>query len=310
MLPEMFLNEISLTTAPDIATGHAWASQLVLTMRAATSAGVQRALHVPVDFYSTSLVQDYTWRQWQYDTRVLQDLRHYLLSLATKVPYLQGSSFEQNSSKDIDCFCSGLPALGLRAAYVADGLALSVQSGPLWDSNALSCQIDELVEDAIDSRTETIRHASTTKHVQTHADWILTRNSMSVSNGSELGRQVGNFFPALAFCADVEKQLETLPHGALASTVRGLFRLNEYCVTWQSGPFNSKSIAATVSPESPSTMNKYSGERTFLCPDGQQRSFSWHLKAGHWRIYFDHSIGPGKMYIGYVGAHLRTAKHG
>ena len=92
----------------------------------------------------------------------------------------------------------------------------------------------------------------------------------------------------------------------LPSIVRGLFNLNAFCITWQNGAFDPGEIQCAVSPESGPTLQRYSEERTFMCPDGQQRVFSWHAKVGSWRLYFDPAPGPGHLFVGYAGKHLRT----
>ena len=44
---------------------------------------------------------------------------------------------------------------------------------------------------------------------------------------------------------------------------------------------------------------------------GNEITFTWHgrMTPGAWRIYFDPSITPGMMYIGYIGQKLPTVKY-
>jgi len=45
-----------------------------------------------------------------------------------------------------------------------------------------------------------------------------------------------------------------------------------------------------ASGESQPTLNMYSDERTFRCPDGAYRLFEWHLKRGDTRVHFIDSL--------------------
>ena len=309
MLLEMFVNELSLTpSAVDVPTGQNRARQFVFTMREATARGVQRTLRVPENFFAISIGPNYYWQNWVKDNRVELEVRQFFLSIATKFPFLVDEPDIEAVWRDIDCFWQNQFALGLKAAYLADGLALSMASRQEWDSHLIECDIHEILSEDVDCRSEVIHHASSTHHIDPQVTWIEQRIQASVTNGMELWRRLGDFFPLLTFCSVVEEQLAGLSVKALPSIVRGLFKLNAFCVAWQNGGFNPDEIQCVVSPESAPTLQRYSVERTFMCPDGQQRVFNWHTKVGSWRIYFDPAPGPGRLFVGYVGRHLQTVR--
>jgi hypothetical protein len=308
MLLEMFVNELSLTPARDVATAHVWAKGFVETMRAAASRGVYRGIYVPEDFSGKPLATGYYWRDWLADRRVDVELRRYYRSLTTKSPFLRDQPALEKVFAGIDCFVGSAAALGVRAAYVADGLAVSLLSDATWDRPLLACEIHEIVDEDIISRCESVHHASTSDHVLAQSEWIHGRIQSTVLTGQELWRRVDELFPRLEFCVVVEDQMVRLPSLSLASVVRGLFRLNAFCLSWQSGTFDPHAIECTVSPEKESTLQQFGNERTFMCPDGEYRVFSWHVKLGQWRIYFAPCVGTGRLLIGYVGDHLRTVK--
>ena len=309
MLLEMFVNELSLIpAAPDLATGQGRARQFVLTMTAATRRGVRRALHLPEDFFAQAIGPDYYWKNWLADSRVERELRQFFRSLATKAPFLRDDRDTEAVWADIDCLCDGKAALGLKAAYVADGLALSLSSGPEWDRHLIDCEVHEIVDDDVSCRSESVPHASSPGHVENHTDWFQKRIQTTVADGRELWRHSSDFFPCLLCCSAVEDQMANLPANSLASIVRGLSCLNVFCADWQSGAFQPDDIGCSVSPEKGTTLAMYGAERTFSCPDGEARVFSWHAKVGQWRIYFDPAPGPGRLFVSYVGKHLPTAK--
>jgi hypothetical protein len=304
----MFVNELSLVAASDVATAQATAQQYVLTIMAAVRRGLPRNLRIPEDFYARQLAPAYFWRNFLADKRVDVDVRRYFRSLTTRSPFLRDLPEMDTAFAGMDCYCSSQTALGLKAAYVADGLALSMATQEAWDRASIVCEIHEIVDEEISCRAETVHHASSTQHVELHSDWIRTRMQMVVASGKQLWQRRGEFFPKLDWCAAVEDQMARLPVASLSSIVRGLFRLNAYCLLRREGGFDSASIECAVSEESPSTLSKYGKEREFLCPNGKRLVFSWHAKVGRWRIHFDPDVGPGKLLIGYVGKHLRTTK--
>ena len=310
MLLQMFVNELSLTPlANDVATAQSRVRGYVLTMRAATAKGVQRMLHLPEDFYANPIAEGYYWQSWMGDKRVERELRQFFGSLATKIPFLQDDPAAGDASTEIDCIWNEHRGLGFKAAYVTDGLAVSMLSADAWDSDSINCEIQEITENDITSRNEPIHHASSESHIDAQTNWIQQRIQSAVANGTELWNRAQGFFPSLACCPAVEGQMKGLPAQSLASITRGLFRLNSFCLDWQAGPFDPRRIDCEVSPDSQMTLEQYGPERTFLCPDGSHRTFSWHAKVGQWRIYFDYTAGPGRLLIGYVGSHLRTVRY-
>jgi hypothetical protein len=170
------------------------------------------------------------------------ELRRFYRSLATKSPFLRDQPLLQIAFAEIDCFVGAAEALGVKAAYVADGLAVSIPSGPAWEHPSLACEVQEVGGDDIVRRNENVRHASTAEHVKTHTEWIRHRLQSTVQSGEELWGRVSEFFPRLDFCAAVEEQMTRLPSLSLPSVVRGLFRLNAFCLSWHSGPFVADAI--------------------------------------------------------------------
>jgi hypothetical protein len=309
MLLEMFFNELSVTPlAADVESGQMRVEQFVRTMIVIASRGVRPMLRIPEDFFVKPIAPGYDWYKWLNDNRVDRQLRQYLRSLGTEMPFLRDQGELEAEWAGIDCFCRNQKALGLKAAYVADGLAVSLLSRQEWDNPFIDCEIQEITGEDIECRLESIHHASNVQHADTHRDWIFYRIRNAVKNGKELWRYVTDFFPALDNCSVVEEQMVNLPANSLPSIMRGLFHLNDYCRVWRSGAFDPNAVACNVSLESEQTLQMFSAERTFLCPDGKKRVFSWHAKVGQWRIYFDPAQGPGNLLIGYVGKHLRTAR--
>lgn len=284
----MFFNELSLTPmAPDIADGRKRVMEFILTMKAAASRGIQGVLRLPNSFYSQSIAPNYSWHNCLNDAEIELEARRYLKSLATKASFINDVPYLHELLPAMDCFWNGQSSLGLKAAHIADGLALSFRSSNKWDVHSVECNIHELEEDGeILPRHVIVRHASSSTHLDAHAKWIQLRNQQEVGDGKDLWQLREIFFPSLVWCAAAEHQMKEIPANSLTSIIRGLTQLNAYCVTWQSGAFNPESIGCDISPESESTLQMYGAERTFLCPNGQMRTFNWKAKVGRSRIYF------------------------
>jgi hypothetical protein len=235
MFPEMFVNELSLVPAPDVVTAQARAQEFIRTIVAAVGRGLPRNLRIPEDFYAHQLAPAYDWRDFLNDKRVELEFRRYFRSLTTRVPFFRDVPEMDAAYLQMDCYWSSQKALGLKAAYVADGIALSMATHQGWDRASIDCEIQEIIDEDVSFRNEAVRHASTTQHVESHTDWIHSRMQTVVVTGRQLWEHVGDFFPMLDWCPVVEDQMEQLPAVSLASIVRGLFRLNVFCLLWRQG---------------------------------------------------------------------------
>ncbi|MEH2055495.1 MAG: hypothetical protein V7K97_04835 [Nostoc sp.] len=160
-----------------------------------------------------------------------------------------------------------------------------------------------------------IIHASRSSHVQEHASLIQQHQEriyQNVSDGLEVWNRREELFPNLEFCDAVRRQLEDIRTGQLElqSVVSILFELHKCSKNWENGYLNLDGYPIEESGESKPTLDKYFKERTFRCPDGEERLFERHVKLRfcNWRIHF-FPVKPGQVIIGYVGRHLPTVKY-
>ncbi|MBF0183354.1 MAG: hypothetical protein HQM06_03050 [Magnetococcales bacterium] len=232
------------------------------------------------------------------------------MMLSTKSPFLAGLSDQQEQADNCDFFFGGNQAEGLGAAYLTGNLAISWPSDPLWDSPCLTLTIHALQADGqIHDFKENIPHASQPTHInQDHRPWIEDLKKKSVNTADDLWQNMTAYYPSLHCCDAVREQVKKLPKESLNSIMRGLHCLETYCQHWQTGSFNQNELGCDSTTESEPTKQQYGNQRTFTCPDGSSRLFSYHAKTGKWRIHYDPAPGPGKLYIGYIGRHLRTVR--
>lgn len=116
-----------------------------------------------------------------------------------------------------------------------------------------------------------------------------------------------NYFPNLIFCDAVENQIQTIGTKLLEVSIQKLLTLDDYIQKLSVNYFDTSNLPFNASEESESTLNKYSKERTFRCPDGVDRVFSWHIKF-FGRIHFYPIPNSKQCWIGYIGTHLPTTK--
>jgi hypothetical protein len=312
---EMVLNELSLRTpAADIPTAQQLMSELIGTVRQATTSGVKRVLRTSDEINTIELAPSYPVARWRNDPTVNREERSFFRTLTSKAPFWTDVAEEIKDNFDLSqVWHQGEEARGLGFAVVIDALAVSLISEARWDCSRLELEVRRFDEneDLIDEQLEII-HASRSNHVQEHSDWINNHIRSRIVNGLELWNRKEELFPSLIFCEAVSEQLHSLgaENPILQLVKNRLSELEDYCKGWTDEAFEPKSLR-NVSPESQVTLQnpKYSKERTFLCPDGKDRVFSWHAKLSFgWRIYFFPNE-QRKMIIGYVGCHLRTVKY-
>jgi len=212
---------------------------------------------------------------------------------------------EEMERQDVEYLCAGDAAKGLFVAYSIDGLALSVRSSERWDISLIDLDKNWLEGETVNSRVLKIPHCCRPAQLDGHVEWLQQRDQILPEDGSELWVERSSFFPSLDFCESVEWQLTSL--GAndprFKSILRGLIDLERYCGFWKSGGFDIHQLS-NASGESESTLSRYGDERTFRCPDGEDRLFEWHLKRGEMRIHFFDFPVERRILVGYAGSHL------
>ena len=213
-----------------------------------------------------------------------------------------------------DFFYQDRRSYGFGIAYLLQSLSISLPSSEDWEVHMIDIQTQWLdnIEDLVSQGVQ-IPHASNSFHIDELAGWIENRLKAGVQNGEDLWNRREELFSNLIFCNHVAKQIFPLQPGdpLFRQVVKRLFELQTYCSAWNEGAFTPDQLPFKATVESESTMQQYSKERTFSCHGENEITFTWHgrMTPGAWRIYFDPTIGPGMMQIGYIGPKLSTDKH-
>jgi hypothetical protein len=224
------------------------------------------------------------------------------------IDYAECVAAYQNEPEEVEYKHAGQLAKGLSVAYIIDGLALSFWSYEKWNTTSLGLEKSWIANDDVETSSLSVPHACRTSHLEAHAEWLQHKEPPPPSNGQQLWDQRAVLFPSLDFCDSVEDQLTSLGgnHPRFKAVLRGLSDLQKYCNNWSTPNFDIHGLA-NASGESQPTLQLYSEERTFFCPDGEHRLFEWHLKRGDTRIHFFDFPASKRILVGYAGNHLRIS---
>jgi hypothetical protein len=268
----------------------------------------KKLLVAPPGFPQLQIAAGYSVGRWLSDRRWGdQDGRVRIKTLIDKCDYYQDCvPSEELEFHEVEYRCAGELARGLFVAFSLDGLAVSLSSDNRWDSAAIELEKYWLDGGDVQSRIVSVLHACRTDHLDEHREWLRRREPPPPTNGAELWDRKDWLFPKLDFCESAEEQIKGLKcdDHRFRAVARGLCDLQNYCATWDSPNFDIHQLN-NASGESESTLQMYSGERTFQCPDGAYRLFNWHLKRGDMRIHFFDLPESKRILVGYVGGHLR-----
>ncbi len=309
---DIVFNELSSTPiAPDIDSAHLRISDFVYVLRRAISFGANRVLRTNAEFHSMVLAPGYSFAQWRSDKRTDRDQFRFILGLATKAPFLEdlaNPATEQRLS-GMEFRCNETLAQGLGIGYLLDALTVSFASSDEWNRDEIQLQYDEIDEAGeLTSNVGLVKHACRLSHVEFSRNWLRQQVQTQLIDGHDLWQHRNNLFPALIFCDNVAEQVQQLGKNdpRFHSVRKRLFELNDY--DWSLGKFDPDLMPSKTTPESQATLKIYSAQRTFQCPDGIPRIFSYHgrFTPGAGRIHFYPLPASKQIIIGYIGDKLQT----
>lgn len=238
------------------------------------------------------------------------DFKRLFQLLVTKGPYIETAFAEElsglNCWLEVDSSRENVAYTSIGAALVTEGILTSLENAPCFDVESLSLNYiggnNEIIKSNVPNFFDIKRARLFMKEFikDKVVDWRCFWEQRHV------------LFPELIFCEEVKVQLQSIRFTSADSIFRHLKCMNDYIADVRSDKVkipNYTKMGVEASTESDITLLHFSNERTFICPDGNKRVFTWHskLKGVNLRIHF---YPPSKdnqhFIIGYIGRHRST----
>lgn len=313
MYKPLFLNELSFSNGvgKDKYDCKKLISQLITLI--AKLSGEQGAAvnHIP-DIWVYKLVNDYTLSSWLSDRDTNPTERAYLRSF-----FDRGKKLSTSDNNEIECTLDGNQAIGLLHAYIENGLVLSALSDEKWQSSKVKACFSELEISSgnLKEYNHLLPHIAKNEHIDELKDIIFPQAHKSIKNAQDLLVYIDSLDQNIVFCSSAISQIKSLNDlKTIKDLAQKLDGINKYVERLDSTKFNINDINEDyfyIRPDTTNTLGMYGTERTFSLPDGRNILFKWHFNlapGSSLRGYIHWCSSSKKIYIGYIGKHLRTKK--
>jgi hypothetical protein len=218
----------------------------------------------------------------------------------------------------------GEDVVGFGYGFINDLGVVSYSTNKVWVEQKYTITKDYLPDDNADVITDvvTVNHCilmqEKDKSELTHSTWLRKSYDEkqegildALETFDEFWEKKSQLFQWLDFGNEVNYQIRSyasVTDQNFKKAIRYLQSLNHHLSSVNRGNETFDNLPGDISNESEATMDKYGEERTFTCSDGQPRRFSLHAKLGDVRIYLMPRKDEKRMYVGYIGKHLKTKK--
>ena len=301
----MFLNEKSCTSTEDQEVAHQAMLAFVGVCRAVRGIyrGTTLVSEVPLD--GLEIAPGYYLGEWRNRPDAHDAVSFLRRTLMSKAPI---SSVLPTAPENqfVEYRHEGTPVLGLAAAHLMDGLAVSLPTAPCWDDPWVRAEYEGVgEEEGYHSGVADVRHASRVEHVTVHEKWIRTAGTATATTAAELWETRATLYPRLQFLPRVEKDLLHLDHKWFLPVRSLLCRLEDSVATWDpaESPFPVWQTPH-ITPE---------GEQgklhcQFKDLDGSTGTFDLHgrMTPGKGRLHFRLIPEQKTLRVAYIGPKLTT----
>jgi hypothetical protein len=298
----LFLNELSCGTSQTVARVDEVMEIFVDLLRSVRQRRSEAVLVAAVKLNQLELAPGYFVEQWIAARSRNLELWRIIRSMRSRAPY--SDVLPLGAGEGVDIRWNGLEARGLCAAYLMDGLLVSMLVDSVWDTPQVHGTGTEIIETGdgeadFDEYPIDVRHAAKLEHVEVHDDWLRQAGIAAFRNGSEIWASRQDLYPNLQFLPDVEDQLRGLRQDWVIPVADRLSTLEEAIAEWDPRINREPSWRTEVTPEGE--------QRKRLCwftdLDGARRLFDLHarFRPHQGRIHLRLIPEDRKARIAYVG---------
>lgn len=305
---DVFFNELSIKESEHSTIAKSWMLNLMNLYKRTCTSGFH-SFRISQQALQQKLATGYTLHNWMFDGSVDETARKLFLTEISNHPFIDKIIEQESADKRrlYEFKYNGKEAKGLGGACLFGSLAISLDNDDEWDKISVRVNIESLSFEAeeVISEEKEVKHGSKLKHVEDLSNWILSKKKTSITEGIVLWEKRKELFPHLIFCQTTKSQIICLKESnpEFIQIKHILFALDDYCADWTDGRFTPESFSHKPVPESDTRETGLRAKLTIVCPDGQQRFFSWHFKftPGPGRIHFVFDGSNKTCYVGHIG---------
>ncbi len=321
-MPDLILNELSFQDPDNPVSGYPCRDrrharilmqQFIRTLiETKRFPNIRRELQTQHGSLEYPLAEGYSVSQWRNDEEVNRDERNFL-RLRTAIAFSLEDALRPSALLEVRL--GERTGYGLSAAWLLDGICLSLGSHNTWDRSQLAVEVISFSNDDIRTEPETLRHVSHPDHLRDHEDWLQHAQKLSIRSGADLVAQAPAMYPNVELGIDARREIAALSGGErhFAWVIECLESANREILAWTNGPFPHKNLPGPATGESESvrrspTLMKI---RVFPSPTGEPLQFEHHMKdkRNNKRMYYRADTERKVMVIGILCDHLETAKY-
>ncbi|PTQ93951.1 hypothetical protein C8P68_1078 [Mucilaginibacter yixingensis] len=314
------LNELSLSTQGNRREAE---NSLETFIAAATNAGshgfTQLRLHEGAiqTLYQIPLAENFNIDHWLKDGNVNSDYKDKFRLLLSSFPLFGDEELEAATELNNSEFKHQLDtdesiAYGLGAAYLFDTLAISLITHNCWKKSFIDLSHYYITASGNDQTTSVkVKHFYDEKSFDEHLDWWKEQQVDSLNKANELWDKRDELFKNLIFSPEVQVSLKRIGFSKFFyQIIDRLKALDSFAANWKQGAFETKEVNETtnlrISTESDLTLRSYGTLRKFTVEGKGKKVFDHHIKTGELRFHFYPDNSNHKIYVGYIGPHLKT----
>ena len=140
----------------------------------------------------------------------------------------------------VEMSVGGLPAHGILAAWLLDGLSISWLTDPRWSQSKVEAILHELASGAnVETQPVEVDNAATASHIDAFVESLRIKHLV---DGPAILHNAERFLPLVRFVGSASSQLNNWNPGSTGWTfvLRSICKIQDVCSRWGSEPFSPR----------------------------------------------------------------------